>query len=724
MRFPRASLVAACLTAACWFPSVPRAENYDERVDGASGWKTQEWSERGQNNLGTGVITTPFINGPNPGSLLGNPNAWEYRAPGAFVGPIATDYVAAARSLFGPQGVGFGFLESDPIVGITSMSGNGSDFNYLTGCGPFIGTPVVFALPDVVRAGRQTVGYAFVMGLSSNCPDLRRSLVEFVYTSPVGVGGPSSAGGEVGFGYSSSLGRNGYVGQAHAHFNYEPVRDGVMLYYASSNRSPFQGPYGPAALYATDWSTMKDLWVVPLQTGSGLTTPTPIGQPPPPPAESFHAITGVAVNRDLLVVGAVKYDSEDFLTTGYALMAYNTRDGTQRWVYRTDTQIMDRPVITDQYVFFATIDGRVYSIEHSNVDPAKDGKLHWVTPYAARIQYATYPHGAGQATANVKLYGPALDGTGQYLYFGGSDGRVHRFSAQGGEHASSNTLLEFAEGGVSGGCNIYFWYDNNGVKQIRPCPINSPPAVFNNKFLVVKCYTQRTGTTENGAFLCIVKIPDLTFNPQVTAFNTGLRVRRNDAVFQLGQNEFGIVQLNSNFCNLLQYDPVLQTSYVARTGNGFLINTNPFSFVDDTGGVSITNGFVTATDSAGHLIAIPSREGASNVGGGVSSSPPTGPPEYNPPVVLGPIQVYPNPYNPATAVGGTLKFNNLPAGSYVELYTLGYERVRTVHEIGYTARWDGKNEAGQIVAPGTYLYKVWLPDSKPPVTGRVVLTRN
>lgn len=70
-----------------------------------------------------------------------------------------------------------------------------------------------------------------------------------------------------------------------------------------------------------------------------------------------------------------------------------------------------------------------------------------------------------------------------------------------------------------------------------------------------------------------------------------------------------------------------------------------------------------------------------------------------------------------------LKFKNLPAGSYVELYTLGYERVRKITEVNYMARWDGRNEAGQIVAPGTYLYKIWTPDNKPPVTGRVALVR-
>jgi hypothetical protein len=90
---------------------------------------------------------------------------------------------------------------------------------------------------------------------------------------------------------------------------------------------------------------------------------------------------------------------------------------------------------------------------------------------------------------------------------------------------------------------------------------------------------------------------------------------------------------------------------------------------------------------------------------------------------LGPIVVYPNPFDPAKAVGHVAKFKNLPDGAYVELYTLAYERVRKLAPANHRAEWDGTNEAGQPVATGIYLYKIFLPGNVPPMTGRLALIR-
>lgn len=69
-------------------------------------------------------------------------------------------------------------------------------------------------------------------------------------------------------------------------------------------------------------------------------------------------------------------------------------------------------------------------------------------------------------------------------------------------------------------------------------------------------------------------------------------------------------------------------------------------------------------------------------------------------------QNFPNPFNPVT----TIQYR-IPARAPVELiiYDLSGKRLRTlvntVQEVGVqTAFWDGKNEQGQVVAAGVYVY--------------------
>jgi len=68
-------------------------------------------------------------------------------------------------------------------------------------------------------------------------------------------------------------------------------------------------------------------------------------------------------------------------------------------------------------------------------------------------------------------------------------------------------------------------------------------------------------------------------------------------------------------------------------------------------------------------------------------------------------RVFPNPYNPAKAVRGAMKFSGIPTGAHVRIYTT---RGLLVWEGGasggrHTVEWDGRNQAARRVVPGVYL---------------------
>lgn len=68
-------------------------------------------------------------------------------------------------------------------------------------------------------------------------------------------------------------------------------------------------------------------------------------------------------------------------------------------------------------------------------------------------------------------------------------------------------------------------------------------------------------------------------------------------------------------------------------------------------------------------------------------------------------RVYPSPFNPSKASGGTLKFSELSSGSVVTILTVSGKRIRTLKGVVRSRlEWDGKNEGGKDVAPGLYLY--------------------
>ncbi|MDD5687371.1 MAG: carbohydrate-binding protein [Elusimicrobia bacterium] len=74
------------------------------------------------------------------------------------------------------------------------------------------------------------------------------------------------------------------------------------------------------------------------------------------------------------------------------------------------------------------------------------------------------------------------------------------------------------------------------------------------------------------------------------------------------------------------------------------------------------------------------------------------------------IKIYPNPYNPDTAVSGKLKIINLPMNSIAKLYSVTGEIVRELKEIDFGnlgwLEWDGKNDDGDKVGKAVYIYQI------------------
>ncbi|MCD4814761.1 hypothetical protein K8S19_13855 [bacterium] len=91
-------------------------------------------------------------------------------------------------------------------------------------------------------------------------------------------------------------------------------------------------------------------------------------------------------------------------------------------------------------------------------------------------------------------------------------------------------------------------------------------------------------------------------------------------------------------------------------------------------------------------------------------------------VTGGEIWVYPNPFNPAKAVGGQLKFENLPIDSKIRIFTVSGELVRNLIANQDRGTWDGRNQAGAEVVSGVYLYVVDFFDREKRI-GKIFLIR-
>ncbi len=72
----------------------------------------------------------------------------------------------------------------------------------------------------------------------------------------------------------------------------------------------------------------------------------------------------------------------------------------------------------------------------------------------------------------------------------------------------------------------------------------------------------------------------------------------------------------------------------------------------------------------------------------------------------GNLLVYPNPFSLSQAAGQELKFVNVTPGSTIDIRTLSGRLVVSLHVSNVYATWDGRNDQGQLVAPGVYYYVI------------------
>lgn len=88
-----------------------------------------------------------------------------------------------------------------------------------------------------------------------------------------------------------------------------------------------------------------------------------------------------------------------------------------------------------------------------------------------------------------------------------------------------------------------------------------------------------------------------------------------------------------------------------------------------------------------------------------------------------PLRLWPNPYNPSLAVGGTLKVGLMPPGSTFSIYTVSGELVIKASEVQGYVHWDDRNRFGSFVSAGIYYYVVQQ-GTQTLLTGKLLITGN
>jgi hypothetical protein len=89
------------------------------------------------------------------------------------------------------------------------------------------------------------------------------------------------------------------------------------------------------------------------------------------------------------------------------------------------------------------------------------------------------------------------------------------------------------------------------------------------------------------------------------------------------------------------------------------------------------------------------------------------------------VVVYPNPYYPASAQQGALKFINLPQGVKIKIYNICGEVVweKETENTQGGVQWYAQNNKGEKVAPGIYLYLIQDKATGRKITGKFTLIR-
>jgi len=86
--------------------------------------------------------------------------------------------------------------------------------------------------------------------------------------------------------------------------------------------------------------------------------------------------------------------------------------------------------------------------------------------------------------------------------------------------------------------------------------------------------------------------------------------------------------------------------------------------------------------------------------------------EIKPPTTFSLYQNYPNPFNPETVIRYRIPhLDHTKVSVELKIYNLLGDEVRTLvqkdQEAGYySAKWDGKNNHGEVVSAGTYIYQL------------------
>jgi fimbrial isopeptide formation D2 family protein len=86
--------------------------------------------------------------------------------------------------------------------------------------------------------------------------------------------------------------------------------------------------------------------------------------------------------------------------------------------------------------------------------------------------------------------------------------------------------------------------------------------------------------------------------------------------------------------------------------------------------------------------------------------------------------VFPNPFNPKTAKGGTLKFANMVPGSVIQIFTISGEAVAAITAQGTNVEWDGKNGGGSSMAAGIYYFVITNKTTNSTLKGKLFVVNN
>jgi hypothetical protein len=163
---------------------------------------------------------------------------------------------------------------------------------------------------------------------------------------------------------------------------------------------------------------------------------------------------------------------------------------------------------------------------------------------------------------------------------------------------------------------------------------------------------------------------------------------------------------------------------MAASGTGGAVLTggpSPASLASLASGASASFTFTYRASAPGSVVFTggatasnaPSAAGVSSAALSVSARPVGGEPKD---VVVGP-----HPFRPAQ--GGILTFSRIPASATVRVFTIAGEPVvRLVADGAGTAAWNGRNEAGAVVAPAVYIFVVEAP-GRPKHVGKLEVGR-